>query len=94
MWGDSADLEGCPFNGTPIEFAQALDESYGEFGRQYDEEPFAEDHGNTDGYLVYAPPTDFPIVNDDQQRTRIARVDMVCTPICFIAVSRAEADNG
>ncbi len=94
VWGDSADLQGRPFVGTPTEFAQALDESYGEFGRQYDEQPFATDHGDADGYLVFAPPADFPVVHDDDSRAGVTRVDIVCAPVCFIAVSQAEADNG
>ena len=52
IFGDSADLNGKIFSGTEVEFARALDESIGEYGRDY---ALTHNPRNTStGYHVYA----------------------------------------
>ena len=52
IFGDSRDLDGKLFVGTPAEFAAALDESIGEHGHGYVHLPFSL-RSHTTGYHVY-----------------------------------------
>ena len=53
IFGDSADLNGRIFTGTPTEYAAALDASIGERGRVYEEVSRHALANNETGYHVY-----------------------------------------
>ena len=53
IFGDSADHNGTIFTGTPVEYARAVDESVGEFGREYSECSHGALASNATGYHVY-----------------------------------------
>ncbi len=53
IWGDSADLSGKIFAGSPIEFARALDESLGFYDGEYEVCTRSEVASNETGYHVY-----------------------------------------
>ncbi len=92
IWGDSADLEGKIFDGTPVEFAKALDESLGAYGREYDSSSYSR-HRNciTSGYHVYRADVRgseaVAVVQDGQDQGMIDAVERDCAEVCFIFVS-------
>jgi hypothetical protein len=53
IFGDSADINGRIFTGSPVETAKALDESIGEHGRSYEEVGKGALASNETGYHVY-----------------------------------------
>ena len=90
IWGDSADLEGKIFNGDPVEFARALDESLGAHGREYAltrHQPQSVDIG----YHVYRADIDgseaVPVVHDGQSQEEIDAVTTLCAYEGFIRIS-------
>lgn len=94
VWGDSADLDGRIFNGTPEEFARALDESVGAFGRSYEEAPWAAGRDGAPGYYVYRADVDgseaVPVVVDGQDQDTIDAVEQNCAEVCFVKYFNAE----
>ena len=95
IWGDSADLEGKIFNGTPVEFAKALDESLGAYGREYDELSFSQHRNDiTSGYRVYRADVRgseaVAVVQDGQDQDMIDAVERDCAELCFISIRDAE----
>ena len=94
IWGDSADLEGKIFNGTPVEFAKALDESIGTYGREYDELSFSQHRSGYCGYRVYRADVRgseaVAVVQDGQDQDMIDAVERDCAEVCFISIKDAE----
>jgi hypothetical protein len=85
IWGDSADLNGEEFVGSPVEFAAAVDASNGEAGRTYVEHRTTNVAG--DGYFVYRADLggrDVPVVRDGQDRETIDAVESHCRFVGFI----------
>jgi hypothetical protein len=87
VFGDSADLDGQTFTGTPVEFAAALDASIGEHGRSHE----VLDHNPRDtstGYHVYRADIDgseaVPVVHDGQDQETIEAVERSCRYDGFI----------
>jgi hypothetical protein len=76
IWGDSADLDGKIFSGTPMEFAAALDAHIGVHGRTYEEVGHHALASNETGYHAYRADVGgskaFPVVQDGQDREMIA----------------------
>jgi hypothetical protein len=90
IWGDSADMNGKIFTGTPIEFAAALDASNGEHGRDYIE---VDRLGSTEsGYHVYRGDVNgsevVPIVEDGQDEDQIESVERLCEYVTAITTSK------
>jgi hypothetical protein len=82
IYGDSARLNGEPFVGTAIEFARAMDESNGCYGRTYTGCTYT---SGTDGYHVYSADENVAIVIDGQDAgTRVA-VRLLCQYAGFIS---------
>jgi hypothetical protein len=95
IWGDSADLEGKIFDGTPAEFAKKLDESLGTYGREYDELSFSQHRSDTrSGYRVYRADVrgsdTVAIVQDGRDQDMIDAVERDCAEDCFISIRDAE----
>ena len=88
IFGDSADLNGKIFAGTALEFAKALDESIGEYGRTYREQS-RPDASNQSGYHVYRADIDgseaVPVAIDGQDQEMITAVEASCRNEGFIA---------
>jgi hypothetical protein len=85
IWGDSADLAGKIFTGSPVEFAAALDAAIcGVEGRAYDDIGFAKLALNESGYLVYSVPDLFPVVEDGQDQETIEAVERDCQHVTTI----------
>jgi hypothetical protein len=78
IWGDSADLGGRIFTGSPIEFARALDERLGEHGLSYEVVSRSRLGINEIGYLVYSAPDAFPAIEDGQDQDTIDAVEREC----------------
>lgn len=93
IWGDSADLCGRIFYGSAMEFAQALDESLGEHGREYVEHS-RDPHSTVSGYHVYRADIDgsqaVTTVWDGQDQETIDAVTSSCRYEGFIEVRRGE----
>ena len=91
IWGDSADLNGRIFNGTPTEYAKALDESVGAFDREY--ETHSRAPSGASGYHVYRADVDgseaVPVVHDGQSQDEIGAVERDCKYVCFIETKDA-----
>jgi hypothetical protein len=81
IFGDSADLNGSIFSGSPVEFAAALDASIGEHGRVY-EELSRNPRDTSTGYDVYRADVDgsdaVPVVWDGQDQETINAVTQSC----------------
>ena len=91
IWGDSADLNGTPFDGSPIAFAEALDQSNGEHDRTYTEFSFGSaQRSGMSGYFVYRVDHEFPVVRDGQDQDTIDAVEREGERDCFIGTSAAE----
>ena len=92
IFGDSADLNGKIFAGTPMEFAAALDASIGEHGRTY--EPGFWPICSETGYLVYRADVDgseaVPVVQDGQDQEMIDAVERDCRYEGFILCRGAQ----
>ncbi len=82
IFGDSADLAGAIFTGTPIEYAAALDASIGEHGRTYEEISHHDLATNEAGYHVYRADVGgseaVPVVTDGQDEEMIEAVTRDC----------------
>ena len=88
VFGDSADLDGKIFTGSPIEFAAALDQSIGEHGRDY--EMVGHNPMTTEtGYHVYRADIGgseaVPVVQDGQDQEMIDAVVRDCRYEGFIS---------
>lgn len=96
IWGDSADLQGRIFQGAPIEFAKALDESIGATGRVY-EMQWNKPHDIRSGYHVYRADVNgseaVPVVTDGEDQDMIDAVTRDCQYECFISFSYPEIDE-
>lgn len=93
IWGDSADLNGKIFDGTPEEFAAALDASIHEYDRTY--EMIGHNPRSTeDGYHVYRADVGgseaVMVANDGQDQEMIDAVERDCQYLGFIRVSRTD----
>lgn len=93
IFGDSADLDGKIFTGSPVEFAAALDASIGEHGRAYEE---ATDlASNETGYRVYRADVGgsdaVPTVTNGQDQEMIDAVERDCRYVTTIRCSRGAA---
>ena len=88
IFGDSADFKGGIFSGSALEYAKALDESIGNFGRDYDVKPVADCRGGGAGYIVFRADVNgsdaVPVVHDGQDQETIDAVERDCEAICFI----------
>lgn len=88
VWGDSADLHGKIFTGSPIEFAQALDESIGEHGRSYEEVSRHTLERDDTGYHVYKADVGgsdaVTVIYDGQDREVIRAVQDSCEYVTAI----------
>lgn len=93
IWGDSADLDGAIFSGSALDFARALDESVGEHGRTYAEQP-RPDASNQSGYHVYRADINgsdaVTVVHDGQDQATIDAVTESCRYEGFIVTKRVE----
>lgn len=89
IWGDSADLDGKIFSGSALEYAKALDESLGEYGREYEE---VSNLNGRSGYIVYRADINgsdaVNVVFDGQDRETIESVERDCQHIGFIATKQ------
>jgi len=96
IWGDSADLEGKIFNGTPVEYAKALDAHIDNSnnGRIYDETSRHALASNETGYHVFRADVDgseaIPVVHDGQDRDTIRAVWDICEYVTTIRCIDAE----
>ena len=92
IWGDSADLNGAIFSGTDLEYARALDESIGNYGRSYTSQRRA--RAGQNGYHVYRADIDgseaVPVVWDGQDQETIDAVIASSRYEGFIAAERGE----
>lgn len=88
IWGDSSDIAGKLFTGTPVEVAAALDESIGAPGRSYEEVPRRALESNHTGYHVYRADIDgseaVPVIHDGQDRETIEAVVRDCEYVTTI----------
>ena len=85
IWGDSADLGGKVFTGSPVELAPALDASIGGVdARSYEDIGFAKLALNESGYLVYSVPDHFPAVDDGQDQEMIEAIERDCQHVTTI----------
>ena len=88
IFGDSADLNGHIFSGTPVEFAAALDASIGEHGRTYEDVSRHALASNETGYHVYRADVDgseaVAVVWDGQDQETIDAVVQDCEYVTTI----------
>ena len=88
IFGDSADLNGHIFSGTPVEFAAALDASIGEHGRIYEDVSRHTLASNETGYHVYRADVDgseaVAVVWDGQDQETIDAVVQDCEYVATI----------
>ncbi len=88
IFGDSADLDGQIFSGTPIEFAAALDASIGAHGRTYEDVSRYALASNETGYHVYRADVDgseaVDVVWDGQDQDTIDAVIDNCEYVTAI----------
>ena len=89
IWGDSADLDGQIFTGTPLEYTAALDAHLGEHDRTYKEVDNLA--SNETGYRVYSADVSFPVVTDGQDQEMIDVVERDCQFITLIKCSTRTA---
>ena len=91
IWGDTAALpEFANTEQTPIDAARVLNESLGEYDREY-KQVFPHEIMGQGGYLVYEADDDFPIVCDGQDRGEIDAVESTCRLVCAIRVFEADS---
>jgi hypothetical protein len=87
IFGDSADLDGKIFTGTPMEYAAALDASIGEHNHTY-ERGHHHPASNRSGYFVYRADIDgsdaVPVVRDGQDPEMIDAVERECKLLGFM----------
>ena len=93
IWGDSADLNGKAFHGTPHEYAAALDASLKnplENGEQYISTHSA---NGANGYAVYRADANgseaVPVVLDGQDKQTIEAVERDCQFLGYLIKSSA-----
>jgi hypothetical protein len=88
VFGDSADLDGHIFSGTPVEFAAALDASNGAHGLTYEGVSRHALASNETGYHVYRADVDgseaVPVVWDGQDPKTIDSVVQDCEYVTTI----------
>ena len=88
IFGDSADLNGHIFSGTPVEFAAALDAGIGEHGRTYEDVSRHALASNETGYHVYRADVDgseaVAVVWDGQDQETIDAVVQDCEYVTTI----------
>lgn len=88
IFGDSADLDGRIFTGTPVEFAAALDASIGGRESVYEEVSRHALASNDSGYHVYRADVDgseaVPVVDNGQDRETIDAVVRDCEYVTTI----------
>lgn len=89
IWGDSADLGGKIFTGTPMEFAAALDNHIGSpFVRSYEDVSRHALASNETGYHVYRADVDgsevVAVVQDGQDQEMIETVERDCEYVTTI----------
>lgn len=85
IWGDSANLEGNAFNGTPLEFAAALDTHVGPHTpRVYEDVSRDALASNESGYHVYRAGDAIPIVQDGSDEAEIEAVTINCEYVTTI----------
>lgn len=82
IFGDSANIGGKIFTGSPIGTAKALDESIGTYGRSYEE--VGRLASNETGYYVYRAEEAAPVVQDGQNEETIAAVERDCAFVTAI----------
>lgn len=82
IYGDSADLNGTIFTGTPAEYAAAMDADIGEHGREYEDVSRSALASNETGYHVYRADINgseaVPVVWDGQDHAMIEAVERDC----------------
>ena len=95
--GDSADLNGKHYVGTPEEYAAALDRSVGEVGRTYtliNHDPRSAERG----YHVYRADVGdseaVPVVHDGQDQDAIDAVRRDCEYVGFIRIRGRRTKHG
>jgi hypothetical protein len=88
IWGDSADLGGKIFVGTPVEFAAALDASIGAPGREYEETSRRALGSQEAGYHVYRADIGgseaVPLIQDGKDKEMIEAVVRDCEYVTSI----------
>lgn len=94
IWGDSADLDGHVFTGTPLEYAAALDARIGGAdGREYEEVSRRALASNETGYHVYRADINgseaVPLVEDGQDQEMIEAVIRDCEYVTTIRCTEA-----
>jgi hypothetical protein len=97
IWGDSADLDGKIFNGTPLEFAAALchsvDPSAAATTTYEDTSRYAL-ASNEAGFHVYRADINgseaIPVVQDGQDKEMIAAVERDCSYVTTIRCGDTE----
>lgn len=91
IFGDSADLNGKIFNGSPVEFAAALDASLGVRARSYEDVSRYALASNETGYHVYRADVGgseaVMIAEDGQDNEAIESVTRDCEYITTIRVA-------
>jgi len=94
IWGDSADLNGKVFCGTPQEYAAALDESLGTPLENNEQYVSTRTLGGSEGYAVYRADVDgseaVPVVLDGQARETIETVERDCQFLGYLIRSSAQ----
>jgi hypothetical protein len=89
IWGDSADLNGHIFTGTPLEFSAALDAAIGTpWDRTYEETSRYALASNETGYHIYRADVNgseaVAVINDGQDQEMIEAVMRDCEYITTI----------
>jgi hypothetical protein len=96
IFGDSADLDGRIFTGTPTEFAAALNTALGAPGQAYEEVDFHALASDEVGYHCYRADVDgrnaVPVAEDGRNQTAIAAVMRDCAYLCTLRVHAAYCD--
>lgn len=90
IFGDSADLNGNAFDGTPLEYAAALDASIGEHGRDYEEVSNHALASNETGYHADRANDAVPVVGDGTDQTMIETVLRDCEYVTTIRCTRED----
>jgi hypothetical protein len=94
IFGDSADLDGSIFSGTPAEFAAALDTSIFQPGRTYEEVPRASVASDETAYHVYRADVGgseaVTVVHDGQDQETIAAVERDCDYVTTLRITSAD----
>ena len=96
IWGDSADVAGWIFVGTPLEFAAALDRSVGAHGCVYAEVGRRDLARNEAGYHVFRVDVDgseaVVVVEDGTDQEMIEAVTRDCAYVTTIRCTDAVTD--